>query len=380
LNEIPQAIEMVDTENDIIPLKPFLCFVADGGFAPWNGKSIETSGVGGSETYIIEMARHIQKSGHYQVIVFCNGEEGTFDDVQYRHIKSYIPYLFQPLVGRTKHVCIISRFSEYLPVTYKSEVKTIYFVLHDLYPSGIVIPIHSKLKQIFCLTEWHKEYFIDKFKMLRSLVKTHPYGVDTGEGDTIVKNKYQFIYTSFANRGLLPLLQMWPLIQMIQPMATLHIYTDLNNEWVNTNYPDQIKEIKDLKIKYIRHYSVFWHGWVDKQTLYRAWRQSDIWFYPCIFMETFCLSALEAAISKTFVITNGLAALQNTVHGGLVIPVNDAKDVDTTEWRTRVITEMTPYLHGERLDEKNEWIERNYQWALEQTWEKRAMEMIEFLE
>ncbi len=34
-----------------------------------------------------------------------------------------------------------------------------------------------------------------------------------------------------------------------------------------------------------------------------AWKTADIWFYPCTFMETFCLTALEAAKSKTFVIT-----------------------------------------------------------------------------
>ena len=36
-----------------VPDKPIFCFVADGGFNPWSGSNILTSGVGGSETFII---------------------------------------------------------------------------------------------------------------------------------------------------------------------------------------------------------------------------------------------------------------------------------------------------------------------------------------
>ena len=57
---------------------------------------------------------------------------------------------------------------------------------------------------------------------------------------------------------------------------------------------------------------IYYHGWFDKQTLADAWLSADIWFYPCIFMETFCLTALEAATTRTFAVTNDLAALQNT--------------------------------------------------------------------
>jgi tetratricopeptide (TPR) repeat protein len=373
LNEIPCEMVPIDTGD-----KPVLCFVADGGFDSWNGESIYHSGVGGAETYIIEMARHIQKSGHYQVIVFCQcSEEGIVEGVRYHSIADYVSYLH---TKQRRDVCIISRFSEYIPVTY-GHFDSIYFVVHDLSPSGIVIPIHPSLKKIMCLTEWHARYFINQFSILKPLVTTCYYGIDI-DAFTVQENKnaHQFIYTSFANRGLLPLLQMWPTIQTIQPLATLHIYTDLNNEWVNAHYPKQINDIKELKIKYSSYNTICWHGWVNKSTLYNAWKKSDIWFYPCVFMETFCLSALEAAISKTFVITNGLAALEHTVGGrGLVLPVAAIDDVYSNEWKDRVIREITPYLLGEKTVEKNDYIERNYQWAMQQTWSTRARECVEMM-
>ena len=93
-------------------------------------------------------------------------------------------------------------------------------------------------------------------------------------------------------------------------------------------------------------------------------------------METFCLTALEAARSKTLVVTNNLAALQNTVgNRGIVIPIDKMEDVMTKEWQTRALDAMRPYLSGEEDDTKR-LIDRNYEWAAEKSWENRAKEML----
>jgi hypothetical protein len=55
--------------------KHIFCIVADGGFTKWSGKNILTSGVGGSETWVIETARYINQLANFEVIVFCNCEE-----------------------------------------------------------------------------------------------------------------------------------------------------------------------------------------------------------------------------------------------------------------------------------------------------------------
>ncbi len=126
---------------------PLLCFVADGGFEPWTGSDILTKGVGGSETYIIEMARYIQKRGDYKVLVFCNCvEQSVFEGVEYIPIAQFMPFANTQYI----HTCIISRFSEYVPVAIQGKVENFYMVLHDLTPSGLVIPISRKMKKIFC--------------------------------------------------------------------------------------------------------------------------------------------------------------------------------------------------------------------------------------
>ena len=70
--------------------------------------------MGDSETYIIEMTRHIQAQGTFQVVVFCNCEEAKdFEGVQYLHLSLYFDFIRIKYV----HNAIISRFSEYHPAT-----------------------------------------------------------------------------------------------------------------------------------------------------------------------------------------------------------------------------------------------------------------------
>jgi predicted O-methyltransferase YrrM/tetratricopeptide (TPR) repeat protein len=408
--------------------KPILCFVADGGFEPWTGADILTKGVGGSETYIIEMARYIQKQGQYNVLVFCNCIEQTmFEGVEYIPIIQFMPFAKTQFI----HQCIISRFSEYIPVAIDGNVENIYVVLHDLTPSGVVIPFSNKLKQIFCLSEWHVEYFTQFFPHFKDIAVPFYYGIDierfndwsyglkihtdqhdarcmeryaqghhttqldinnervieTEEGDmpksnihmSVVESSpkipYKFIYSSYPNRGLYELLQLWPAIVEKYPEATLHIYSDVNGSWVNKVEPVLMQKIRDLYSKYENlpgGLHIYVYGWVNKETLAEAWKTSEYWFYPCTFMETFCLTALEAALSKTLAITNGLAALRNTVgNRGICIE----GDASSQEWKDRSLTELFSIM--ENREHREDLVEKNYEWAKTMSWENQAYKLMD---
>ena len=350
--------------------KPLFVFVADGGFHPWSGKNILTTGVGGSETYIIEMARYIQRMGQFQVVVFCNCPENElFEDVHYIHLMHYPSFIYNNKI----HTCIISRFSEYIPLTYKGLVENVYLVLHDLSPSGNIICVDQKLKNIFCLTEWHCQYFKERFpKVVHDRTVPFYYGIDTNKfvNRNIQKVPYRFIYSSFPNRGLLPLLQMWPSIYQKQPLASLHIYADVDGKWVNDVAPEHMNEVRRL-LKENNQMNIVYHGWVDKQTLADGWHSADIWFYPCIFMETFCLTALEAAMTKTLVITNDLAALQNTVGDRGIIIKGDPMN---PEWQQQALHEIHQYM-GDNHN-KQVLLDRNYEWCKDLTWQNQATRLV----
>jgi hypothetical protein len=368
--------------------KPLLCFVADGGFEPWTGSDILTKGVGGSETYIIEMARHIQKQERFKVIVFCNCiQQSIFEGVEYIPISYYSPFVASVNI----HTCIVSRFSEYIPVAIHGKVENLYLVLHDLTPSGVVLPIHKKFKKVFCLSEWHVEYFLNIFPQFKDITVPFYYGIDVNKFDneclvndteppksniymqiveTIQKTPNKFIYSSFPNRGLLQLLQMWPRIYEKYPAASLHIYADVNGKWVNSVEGELMVKIRSLLSTLVNH-NIYYHGWVNKSELADAWKTSEYWFYPCTFMETFCLTAVEAALSKTLAITNGLAALQNTV-GDRGISIEG--DATKPEWQEKALFELFSIM--EDKTKREELIERNYAWASTLSWESQADKLI----
>jgi len=349
--------------------KPIFCFLADGNFNKWSGSSINNIGVGGSETYIIEMARYIQKNGIFQVYVFCKCDEVEyFEDVIYTPIEQYHEFINSTKV----HTCIISRYPEYLPVTYKSFCENVFLVLHDIAHSGIII-LDKKLKNILCLSEWHVEQFTNIYPMLKSITIAFHYGINIPD-NSCEKIPYKFIYSSFPNRGLLPLLEMWPTIYEMQPLSSLHIYSDINGEWVNSVDGDMMKKIKTI-LSEISHMNIFYHGWVDKKTLLESWKTADLWFYPCIFKETFCLTALEAAINKTLVITNDLAALKTTVNDrGIIIPgtVDD-------EWKKKAIYQISIYFNDRENELYKILINKNYLWASKLRWEDRSKLLEEYI-
>lgn len=348
--------------------KDILCFVADGGFSNWTGKDILTKGVGGSETHVIEMARYIKKHSDCDVYVFCKCDNtDMFEGVVYKPLRHLTTFVMEKYV---KH-CIVSRFSEYLPMLYEANTENIYFFVHDITPIGNILVDHLKLKNIFCLTEWHKNIMSVVFPTFKNKITYFEYGIaveNFGTDDTKIQDKTRFIYSSFPNRGLLELLQMWEKIIIKIPNAELHIYCDVDGQWVNNNYPEYMKCVKEMLEK---SKQIVYHGWVNKQTLADGWMDADVWLYPCIFEETFCLTALESALSKTLCITNGLAALENTVGDRGICVEGNPK---TEEWQTKTIEELVKILNDD--EHRTMLINKNYEWARNMSWENRAIEFV----
>jgi predicted O-methyltransferase YrrM len=366
LCKIPEGIYPMPSE----PVKPVIVFVADGGWGPWTGRDILTKGVGGSETYIIEIARWVQRSGAFQCVVFCNCEgRDTFEGVQYIPLNAYPEYIMRNKI----HTAIISRYSEYIPMTYQGFVQNVYLVLHDLGPSGIVIPLNDKLKKVLCLTNWHVDHFLKSFPDFKGRTEAFYYGIDREKfrGDVAAKEgkiKNSFIYSSFPNRGLLPLLQMWPAIKRAIPDATLNVYSDINGKWVNEVAKDQMNEIRKI-LGGGQLDGVTMHGWVSKADLAAAWQRAEIWLYPCIFQETFCLTALEAAATKTLAIGTPLAALGETIGDrGILIDGNPM----TVDWQSKALKDILDVLGDSERREK--LIEQNYEWACKMSWKARGEE------
>jgi hypothetical protein len=233
----------------------------------------------------------------------------------------------------------------------------------------MVIPDNNRLKYIMCLTEWHEKYMKNVFPVLENKIKHHYYGIDVNKFNDINEDKikHRFIYSSTANRGLINILNMWDRILQVLPNASLEVFCDLELQWANNAAPEDMKIIKSK----INSKGVIYRGWQTKSELIRGWKRAEYWIYPCIFEETFCLTALEAALSKTIPITNGLAALQETAKYGVIIE----GDCRSEEWQDNALEWIKKLENDSTI--KDRIIKQNYEFAINSSWFEKTKEFVD---
>lgn len=334
--------------------KEKILFVSDGGWDHWDGETLYKNGIGGSETFTIKYAEWLQKNEKYNVVVCCKCKENkVWNGVNYIKIEDCAEYVKSNFVK----YAIVNRYSSYVVLLENLGVQNIYFVAHDIAIPGDIIPVLPSLKGILCISEWAKEQFCSTHQSIpRSLFSVISYGIDVDKFPRHSIRKYSFIYSSFANRGLLELLKMFPRIVQKYPSAVLNVFCDLDNTWLVEHYPSQLQQIKILLEQHKDF--VINYGWVNQRVLNNFWSTSHVWLYPCTFAETCCLTAYEAAASRTLAISNDLGALKENVN--VLVEGNPEEET----WKDRALDRLFEILDDEDLY-KN-LITQNYTWVLKE--------------
>ena len=329
--------------------KKTILFVSPGGWSEWGGETLYKSGIGGSETFTIKYAEWLSKD--YITTVCCNcTKERRYNNVDYININNL------PIFLTNNHIdyAIINRNPEYIYLLDEAKVNNIYFVAHDIAIPGQIIPVPKSLKKLLCISNWAKEQYSNVFKSIDiEKFGAVSYGIDTSKFENYPIQKHSFIYSSFANRGLLELLKMFPKIVERYPDAKLNVFCDLENNWLLTNYKDMVEQIKILLAKHKNFVTNY--GWVNQKVLNTFWSKTHIWLYPCTFAETCCLTAYEAAASYTLAITNDLGALPE--HSNVVIN----GDPRSETWQDITISKLFCILEDDKL--YNKLITDNYNWV-----------------
>ena len=299
-------------------------FVVDGNWSAWSGADIEHKGLGGSETWAVEMASAWQEAHPDKtVVLLCKCVTHTvYRGVEYVPIQHYEALLASHTIG----TCIVSRFSHYVFAPLHTTCERVLLYLHDLGPTGNVLPTHDKLQAVYCLSPWHQQLFAANFPSHALRATTLGYGIDTALWAPSAKRQHSFIYSSFPDRGLYHLLRMWPRIQRMWPDATLDVFCNLHHNHVRRVNGPMMEDIDKLLATPECCRGVTVRGWVSKRELRDVFACTEYWLYPCIFDETFCMTALEAVACQVIGIAPPKAALQH-------LPLQFVPgDASTTQW------------------------------------------------
>jgi len=137
-----------------------------------------------------------------------------------------------------------------------------------------------------------------------------------------VKKPHQIIHVSRPERGLAPLLTMWPMLKAKYPKATLALcrYSSMYDTagWgaICAEFDKAVGQMNQ------EVGGISWLGELGKPALYKAIAESAVMWYPGVstFGETSCIAAIEAQACGTPFVGSYKGALPETVPSGILIP------------------------------------------------------------
>lgn len=367
----------------------------------WSPRTIEETGIGGSETMAWEMARHLARLGHrVRHYGHCKPEqEGIYEGVHWLDSARYRDIECDALV--------VSRYADLVATVGGVKAKTRLLWVHDCWPHNLT-PQHAlRYDKVLCLSNWHKQ----------TVAETHPFldperivvtrnGIDLGlfeprcdkcggfrgasggvtfpECDTchgdlqLLRNPHRAVYSSSPDRGLQTALELWPLVRAEVPDAELHVYYGFTGLRALGGANAALADKLEAQAKATE--GVVLHGRVSPRELAREFMRSGVWFMPEWFSETSCLTAMQAQAAGLRCVATPIAALNETLgHRGFLVPnppgpTNIAHSFECAqpseefraEFVTATVTAMRYNLDARRAQEA--WLDR--EWVMAQARER----------
>lgn len=266
----------------------------------WDEKIYREKGIGGSETAAVEMSEWIRKKTGRKVIVF-NQRDSDFvssSGVEYYSNAKLADYFneHQPKVN------IAWRHNQKI-----TDAPT-YLWCHDLVTQGVETV--QNFDKILCLSNFHAKYVqaIQGVKKDKIIVTKN--GIDPSRfKDQKEKIENKIIWPNSPDRGLERAIEIVNRSRKENPFLELHVFYGLDN-LKKFGMADKAKQLEDLMAK---HEWVKYHGNVEQRVLSDHLKESAVWLYPANFIETYCITAIEALSAKAYPLVREFGALEDTV-------------------------------------------------------------------
>lgn len=330
----------------------------------WSPDSLKT-GIGGSETAIINLTKEWTKLG-YAVTVYGNfgDKAGLYDGANYRHYTEFNRF-------DTFDTLILWRRVDFLNFSYKA--NRVWYDVHDvLYKDQFNEKNLKNIDTIFFKSGYQRSLLPqvteDKFVII-------PNGVDRSllDLDLTQKDPYKLVYASNYQRGLeLMLVHGWPIIKSEIPEAVLHIYYGWNFTDLMYGEDQDYLSWKDKMVGLMNQPGVIEYGRVGQTALIAEKANAAIHYYATNFEEMEPISLKESAVVGCLPVTTAYAALAEKEY--CLKSSGDPNDKKTQE--------AVAYKVVELLRDRKKLEELSYQsqqLAKAETWDNIAKRWIEQL-
>ena len=277
---------------------------------PWNGNTVMSEPLGGSEAAVAYLAQAIQRRGH-QVVVHTHGIPGK--DVAGVEYRAATQDAYAASLGENWDAVVSSRWPDVLQWPWKTDKRAIW--LHDLPQPNMDIGFKAHLVVMiseFQLGAYNLE-FRDGSKSRAVIIGD---GVEQSLVNNIAKqerNENILLWVSNPDRGLALAAHIFNKhIHPRWPELEFHIYGRHQvYGWDKSQEEPFMPRRNEMD-------NIFLHDSLARPSLFKAISRAWAIFYPTFWPETFCMATLEAQALGTPVIASPFAALNETVKGGVL--------------------------------------------------------------
>ena len=275
-------------------------------YEPWGRNSINTGGIGGSETAAVHMAQHLATCGND---VFLFGEHDGYEEAftvsedlgGERAVGTvrYVDYkraMKEPAM-LSSDVFVSSRDKRVLRLKFEAALKILW--VHDIHVGDDWENEIASFDRVYALTKWHRHFLHETYAHLEpEKVLITRNGIDPTRFEPKTpwpllraRKGPRFVWSSSLDRGLDVMLDLWPKVRAMRDDATLEIYYGVDN-WrkINAKNPKGLAIIDYFmkRIASMEGDGVQYHGRVGQRELAAAHMGALVWAYPTAWMETSC--------------------------------------------------------------------------------------------
>jgi len=308
-----------ERDQEIKSRKPRVDILARG-YVPWGPHAHEHKHLGGSEQAVVHLAPLLTD---YEVHLYVSPLEGgrlEYHQGVYWHPESHFN------AHTDRDLLVVWRRPDRL-LELRQAAKNnwpIALWAHDV-PDPAQLNRYHLANEIFALSNYQAELYrhragCEYVSVLQNGVVAS--SIRSALTLSPLRKPHAVVYGSSADRGLLHLLRMWPLVRQAVPDAELHACYSLNLlrhpsldpvwTWIADEVLRLAEELKPLGFHF--------HGGLEHQEFLNLAAQCSLWAYPTLFEEISCIVAMETQACGCIPVCSDRAALGETVLDGVMVP------------------------------------------------------------
>lgn len=334
----------------------------------WGPETPRTTGIGGSETAVVEMARRLGERG-VNVAVYNQCEEReadyhSFDD------GGHVVYLdfqrFDPTIPRK--LFIAWRNPTIADIEPKADQAWLW--VHDLHHQNVLTEARGAYFDVIRpVSRWHGEYLLWHYPFLAGKIAPTRNGIDLTRffNEGIERKTNRAVWCSSPDRGLDHLLTMWPEIRRGVPDAELCIFYGFANfiKVMQQQRDPMMQTWYRYVLELSRQPGVVWRDRVNQLDLAKELQAAQVLAYSSNFLETNCITTAEAMAGGAVVLSTLAGAIPETVQGaGILIQGHPMSEAYQKVFVKDCVTLMT------KPKEAASWREKGYKRAAELQWDR----------